>query len=272
MCKVCIFNRKLISQTWKVWGIITAINSFVVGLSNFEPTTKRILLIGLIIILVVIHVLLWIKANRINAKSITINETKINIRFGDIHQQDGIKVIAFNEYFDTIVDERIISSGTMHGAFLNEHPDIVPKIKEALRNSRHLEKRLVETNNARPRGNKKRYQLGSILRIDDYALVAFTPFNEENRAILSIPEYFAAMATFWSELKSECHDKPINLPLLGTGITRYSDGDGLRLQQALENTLQIAGTYNTHFQEKCEINIIIPLKNKSKINLYKLGN
>ncbi|SCN47164.1 hypothetical protein BAZMOX_82608_1 [methanotrophic endosymbiont of Bathymodiolus azoricus (Menez Gwen)] len=46
------------------------------------------------------------------------DKVKAKIFFGDLFKSNGIIVIPFNECFDTIVDDKIISSKTLHGKFI----------------------------------------------------------------------------------------------------------------------------------------------------------
>lgn len=272
MCKVCIFDKTLRNETWEMWGKFSALVTLVMTFLDFSSHIKINIFAFLLLALIPIHLFLYRRANRQKHKTLEINGTKIEIKFGDIFQQEGIKAIAFNEYFDTIVDDKIIRSSSLNGKVLIDNPELIPKIQRAIKENKHLEANYVGKNCLRCPANTKRYQLGTIMRIDDFAFIAFSRFDSENRAILTIAEYFSALAAFWGELKSECHDKPINIPILGTGITRYSNGSGLEIQQALENILNIARTYNIHFQQNCKINIIISPEHESQINLYKLEN
>lgn len=271
MCKVCIFDKKLRTETWDKWGQFAAFIALVLTFIDCLDSSEKICIFTILICAIIpLHIILYWRANRLKSKLFEINGTKIEIKFGDIFQQEGIKAIAFNEYFDTIVNEKIISSSSLNGQVLNNHPELISKVQKELQESVHLHERFIGISCLRTPANTKRYQLGTIMRVDDFAFIAFSRFNNENRAVLSTAEYFSALATFWGEIRSECHDKPINIPVLGTGITRYSDGSGLEIQQALENMLNIAKTYNTHFQSNYKISIIISPEHESKINLYKL--
>ena len=45
----------------------------------------------------------------------------MNIKIGDIFKEEGMKVIPVNEYFDTEVDNVIISQTTLHGMYIKEY-------------------------------------------------------------------------------------------------------------------------------------------------------
>lgn len=57
-------------------------------------------------------------SNHIN---INVEGSDVTIKVGDIFQQPGLKVIAFNEYFDTQVDNRIIAESSLNGTFIKCH-------------------------------------------------------------------------------------------------------------------------------------------------------
>lgn len=55
-----------------------------------------------------IYIGLFIYYKNYKKVTLVINNTIVKIFFGDIFKMPGKKIIAFNEYFDTIVDEKII--------------------------------------------------------------------------------------------------------------------------------------------------------------------
>ena len=59
-------------------------------------------------------------------KKLSVNLTthvEANVFYGDLFQNNDIIVIPVNEYFDTVVDEKIISSNTLHGCFIKQFFD-----------------------------------------------------------------------------------------------------------------------------------------------------
>lgn len=52
----------------------------------------------------------------------------MEIEQGDIFEQDGLKVIAFNEFFDTEVSDRLISDKTLNGIYLKNIVSDVNKL------------------------------------------------------------------------------------------------------------------------------------------------
>ncbi|MGM3372103.1 macro domain-containing protein, partial [Escherichia coli] len=66
----------------------------------------------------------WKKANKLRSIEIDIEGTTVCIKSGDIFKENGLKAIAFNEYFDTLVDNKIINEVSLNGIFLKEKLDI----------------------------------------------------------------------------------------------------------------------------------------------------
>lgn len=58
----------------------------------------------------------------------TICNTDVEVKVGDLFSFDGIKVIPFDEYFDTEVDDKVISRNSLNGIFLERkvgHRDLI---------------------------------------------------------------------------------------------------------------------------------------------------
>ena len=120
------------------------------------------------------------------------DNTDTEIEFGDIFDESGLIVIPVNEYFDTIVDDRIIAKNTLHGQFIERYfKDDQDPLKREIQKG--LKSQTATVNNTRRRGNKSRYELGTAVRIDregkSFLLIAMTRFNENDRAEVAWDEY-----------------------------------------------------------------------------------
>lgn len=126
--KVKIFNKKLRDSFFLKISLFSA---FATLLLAFVPIPSKIqgLLGGVFLVfLVIIYIYDWRKANKLNSVEIDIEGTTVCIKEGDIFEEDGLKVIAFNEYFDTLVDNKIINEVSLNGidllrkSLLQVHP------------------------------------------------------------------------------------------------------------------------------------------------------
>jgi hypothetical protein len=231
--------------------------------------------ITLIALLITIYFGLWVRANSLKCIQLTINNSKTEVKFGDIFQEDGLKVIAFNEYFDTLVDEKIIASSSLNGKFIKEHVTDVDELNRAIcENKRLLKQPLeneMENNTGRSGGgNTQKYKLGSIHEYSGYLLMAFTKFDEENRAFLTMLDYISCLLNFWNEIDILYANRSIVIPLLGTGLTRLKGYETMSEQEKLEMLLWTFKVSRLKFTPPAKITIVIHESLNDRINFYKL--
>ena len=124
-----------------------------------------------------------------------------------------------------------------------------------------------EENTERKNGKKKKYKIGTTLIVDNYILTALTKFNEKNEAYLSMNEYLSFLNIFWNEINHIHNGRVINVPVLGTGISRINPA--LSEQEFLEQIVLSLKTSEL-ITSKSKINIIIYRGNKEKISLVKI--
>ena len=170
--------------------------------------------------------------NRIHLK--LSEKVKATVCFGDIFKEKEIIVIPVNDYFDTIVDDKIVSSKTIHGIFIHDYfggneADLKKQINKGLSRYEPL-----EVNSERPAGNKKRYPLGTVCEVvkDNkvFYLVALTRFNENHRAEVENSEYQRVLCDLFSFIEQNSQGRKINIPLIGAGHS----GVNLSKQKLLE--------------------------------------
>ncbi len=91
------------------------------GLPTFREGRELYTLLLILLIAVSVGFFIIRRRNKIEL-SLTDNtdntdNTDTKIEFGDIFKESGLIVIPVNEYFDTIIDDRIIAKNTLHGQF-----------------------------------------------------------------------------------------------------------------------------------------------------------
>lgn len=151
--------------------------------------------------------------------SIKIRGINVNIKKGDdIFAAKGWKVIQLNEYFDTQVDDKIIAKNTLHGRYIQQlGGNKIRKLKQII----DKEKQTVLT--YPNKDERLPFPLGHIITYEDCMLLAFSRFNENNEAYLTGEDYIQCLMRMWREISRTYANKPINLTLLGSGITRFKD-------------------------------------------------
>lgn len=268
--KVKLFNKKLIKQFSSIISIVTTIFSFIVIFWDIPSKYKINFGIAFCIVFILIYLTLWIHANLLNKIVLKINNSSIEIKIGDIFKENDYKVIAFNEYFDTIVDNKLISERTLNGIFIKDKINNISQFDNKILNDSHLNSRQVEINNNRLIGKKIKYKLGSIFVYDNYFLTAFSKFDENNRAYLSINDYMNFLLEFWNEVDIFYSGKSVAIPLLGSGITRFKEYNTISEQELLELLIWSFKISKIKFTYPSKVSIIIHKSKSDKINFYSL--
>ena len=137
--KIKITNKKLWANYTKPVSISAGIISFILAFIDLNQCTRITIGFIYIIFLLIMFLRMLYKANKETFKKLRINDTDVKIVFGDIFAQNGIKVIAFNEYFDTQVDDRIISETSLNGQYILHHSNGKKYIDTVIDKEKHLE-------------------------------------------------------------------------------------------------------------------------------------
>lgn len=270
--KVKLLDKKLFKNYLVVLSVISLFCSFAfIAIKIPDENTIRITVgVILTLVLLIVYVLMWIMANLQKKTILSINNSTLVVKTGNIFEEDELKVIAFNEYFDTLVDNRIIAENTLNGAYIKSEIDEISEIDERMDSDSILNKKVLEDNTTRSYGKKKRYKLGTIFQNNDYLLTAFTRFDTDNRAFLNMDDYINFLLNFWNEIDIIYAGRSVAIPLLGSGITRFKGYDTISEQELLELLIWSFKVSRTKFTYPSKVSIIIHESKKDKINFYEL--
>ena len=216
-------NRKIVWEKYAfIFGLLA---SAVTIVSTFVPCIGKLglyALFGLLLLSIVIAVLMAWPTKSIEIK-IT-QTTTLKIYEGDIFSiKKGVVVIPFNDYFDTLVDNKIVGSGTLHGMFVNkfrkEHPEINldEEIRKSLSAYEYKEKKDIQIE-----GKQYKYPLAAVARVSvspelHYYLLAATEFNWENHPIDQPEKYSYILQKLYKYINTNCSGLPVYIPIIGTG-------------------------------------------------------
>ncbi|WP_024994754.1 macro domain-containing protein [Phocaeicola paurosaccharolyticus] len=268
--KVKPFDRKLFKNYLEVLSVVGLLCSFALIVITIPDCLKIYVGIALVLLLLIIYLIMWINANNQDKTTLTINNSTMIIKTGDIFEEDGLKVIAFNEYLDTQVDNRLISENTLNGKFLRSKISDIAEFDNLIKEDTHLNDKVIDVNNNRLHGKKRRYSLGTVFLWDEYVLTAFSKFDNENRAYLYMNDYISFLINFWNEIDIIYAGRSISIPLLGSGITRFKGFDAVTEQELLELLIWSFKVSRIKFTYPSKVSIIIHESKKDKINFYNL--
>lgn len=269
--KVGFLDGKVWSLFWFFTSIITSSISAFVIFKDIPADLKPKLGVSLVISLVIIYFVILIKSNFLKKISVDIEGSSVIIKKGDIFKQDGLKAIAFNEYFDTKVDERIIAKSSLNGIFVNKlFPNKVNELDRYIEQYDFEESEKLEYNDNRRDGKKQSYQLGTICVYDDFLLTAFSKFDSQNKANLTMPQYLEFLINFWDQLNRHYGQKNVSVPIFGTGITRIKEHKNISDEELLKIMLWTFRISEMRFKYPANLTIVIHKDKINKINLHAI--
>lgn len=147
--------------------------------------------------------------------------TTIEVIFGDLFKQKGIKAIAVSEFFDSKIGKPV-SDMSLHGMFIKRclggHSETFDmQVAEQLKDTESTEIEKVE-------GKTRRYRIGAtaLLKINEdcYILFALTHADPKTLKTSSDVELmWHALHKLWQRARNECGGHPLNLPLVGGGLS-----------------------------------------------------
>ncbi len=270
MNRVPFFDAQVREAFWRLAGQFSLLLSFLFIVVELPPEWKNLwVVLGIVAGLALLYVAIWWQAQRTSQVSLTINDTQVHVKVGDIFAEPGLKVIAWNEYFDSIVDNRLVTATSLNGVFLRERVPDVAALDAAIATDAHLAKRRLPSV-PRPYGKAQRYELGSLIEYDGFLLLAFARYDEEQRGFLSIKDYTACMLTFWSEVELLYAGRSIVVPLMGAGITRFLGYSTITPQELLELMLVTLKLSRLTLKSDCAVTFIVHDTTRPRINFHKL--
>jgi len=267
--KVTIFNKKLWRDYLAILGIIGLLTGFLTIFITLKDDYKPWMGIGFLILIIAIFIVLLYRANHTDKIQLSINRLKVNVLYGDLFNSVGLKLIPFNEYFDTLVDNVVIAESTLNGKFIKRYYSNVANFDNQI--STALSNIPSENNSSRIMGKNHKYKLGTTIEVaNGYILTAFTHFDDANRARLTKGEYLLCLDNLWNEIDRVYAQRNINIPLLGAGISRI--GNELKPQDYLEQILNSLRFSNIDLAHNTILNIVLHESIKEEINLFEIKN
>jgi len=201
MHKVNFFDIRIFKTFLQITSAISVVLSLLLIFVTIPEENKKALGILFLIILLITYLVLWVRSNCLKSLSLDIEGSKVNIKTGDIFKQDGFKAIAFNEYFDTLVDDVVISKESLNGIYINKfYPNNINALDSHIENYHFEPEQKIGENLHRINGKKLKYKIGTICVNQEFILAAFSKFDDRNRAMLSMPEYLEFLVNFWDKI------------------------------------------------------------------------
>lgn len=284
--KVNFLDRSLWNNFYKYLsaiGLITSTIFLFITIPNecnlISQDCKIITGVILLTLIFLLFLALWYRANKMKYLKVKIDSTSVEIKEGDLFKQEGLIAIGFNEYFDTVADDKIISKRSLNGVFINTHlirtGKEVDELDTLIENGIENEYK-VRGKKRKAEGKLQRYKLGAIYLLDNrYILTAFTKFNDRNEARLTMPEYLEFLVNFWDNVNSIYAQRSVSVPVFGGGITRFKEHKDIPDEELLKIMLWTFKISEMRFNHPARLTIVIHPEKIKAINLNDikgLGN
>lgn len=270
--KVAFFDTNLLKKFYGHLSIFLTIFSIVVLFIDDAPLKERLIYpLFLILILIFWYGYLWWDASRLKKINVNIESTTVSIVTGDLFKQNGLKAIPFNEYFDTQVDDKVISKASLNGIFIQDIlEETVQSLDDYISNYKFHNENILEKNTTRTEGKSQKYQIGTVCLYREYLLTAFSKFNDKNQAYLTMPEYLEFLIKFWDQINVVYAQRTVSVPIFGSGITRIKEHKNITDEELLKIMLWTFRISETRFKYPAKLNIVIHEDKIDKINLFEI--
>lgn len=178
------------------------------------------------------------------------NGKNVYVVYGDlfdpqiVNNQKRYICFTVNRCYDTEVNDRLISSTTIHGMAFNnlykQNAYTPATLNTAIQSSIHAATSPMIVNRAdKPEGNLHRYEVGSYanLRIDEnlnYIMLGMSWINSNLNAQTSKADFVLAIQKMIESFDNESQGYPVLMPIVGTGRSRAD----LKEREALEYIIE----------------------------------
>ena len=271
--KVKFFDRNVIKRSVRFIAGASTVLSVALLFIDIPANRKVWAAIAFLVVLALIHIVTWVRANSLRKISIEIEESTVNITTGDIFKQEGLKAIAFNEYFDTKVDNVIIGKVSLNGKFIeSELKESVEVLDAYISDYPFDDGDVVETEVHRDIGNNTRYRLGTICVYQNFLLTAFARFDAKNQANLTMPEYLEFLINFWDKVNKVYAQQSVSTTIFGSGITRIKGHRAIRDEDLLKIMLWTFRISEMRFKYPAKLTIVIQESKIDQINLLDIAS
>lgn len=269
--KVEFFHKQVRDSFLKISGGIGTGLSTLLLFVEIPDRCKLWALCGFGIVLAAIYLIIWLRSNSLKEVSIKIDGTVVTVKSGDIFKEDGLKAIAFNEYFDTLVDDNLINERSLNGIFLKSKLNAsIEDLDKEIEAHPFEDGEVLEKGVERTVGKSVRYKLGTVFVKGDFLLAAMSKFDASNRAHLTMPEYLEFLINFWDRVNKVYAQRSVVAPIFGSGITRILGHKNIHDEDLLKIMLWTFRISEMRFKYPAKLTIVVHEDKIDLVNLLEL--
>ena len=149
------------------------------------------------------------------------SDSSIEVKFGDIFEDEGVVVIPVNEFFDGMLGDHV-SETSLHGVFIKKI--LGGQAQSFFRLTEEALHSVTAEQVQRESGRDKRYPIGTVASVDindkRYLLTALSRTNILTlKASATVHELWDCLMGTWREARISSNGNRILVPLIGSGLS-----------------------------------------------------
>ncbi|GHV49083.1 hypothetical protein FACS189499_09840 [Clostridia bacterium] len=268
MNKFWNYLKYTLAQT-KIYGTVFSILATILGVGGFDSLLPTISskVTGVLIFLIFSYIIALLWTVQISKVIISIGNNKnISIEFGDLFDGQSV-IIPVNRYFDTLVNEDVISRNSIAGQFIEKYfPGNVVELNTLIDQKLST---LSPELTTKTLGKNKAYPIGTIVVLNhsgkNFYLIASTDVDLTTNSTCSCNDEIlgCSIRSLLNSLNHNANMDDVYMPVIGTGLSR--------MQKDVKTVLEyiISVIKMSEIPWRCHIHIIIRKKDKGNINLLE---
>ena len=207
----------------------------------------------------------------------------VYVQYGDIFSSDVVLnpqkrrnvVIAGNRCFDTLIDDDLIATNSLHGLAMTrlyenglyDSNSLNATIQENLR-LQQIQYETISRENKR-KGNLKMYPVGTVAEVTatpncKYFFLGLTVMDKNLKTSVSEEDYLIALMRLLEFCNDRAQTFPVVIPLIGAGLSRTGKSD----QEILSYLATFIKMHKNHFHG--DVHIVVREKDKKRIAITNL--
>ena len=267
--KVRFWDKGVVSIFARLESLFLTCFSIAAIFIPFDKYTKKWALFSLFFISICLYFAVVLFANKTKIVKIRIRNTRVVIKEGDLFKEHGKKVVPCNDLFSTQVDDIIVAKGSIHGQFILNCVLDIDKLKAAIKEQaikRHIK---ILIDQEKEPNDQIRFNVGTIIPFEEYLLLAYSKFDNENKASLKGDSFSKCYTSLWKEIDKFRAAESICLPVLGAGgIVRFDQN--YSAQQLLEMMLWSFRISGVNLARQATLTIVVHKSTSPEINFWRL--
>ena len=200
-------------------------------------------------------------------------DSTIEIRVGDLFEQEGSVVVAAPTSFDTSMEDETIDVRSVQGQYTKRFCDSMEnlngQIEASLQGVDFEERDEAE----KPYGSRRRYPVGTVASVifkgKRAYFVSIATLNAHRIAFATRNELLDALPALWENIRTRGGIDPINIPIIGSGFSRLNATREELVREIIKSF--VAATHAGRFCERLRIMVSAQDFRDSAIDLEALS-